>query len=120
MAGYFCRAVLGWSRSTGRLHAGCCIEFSGYFPKKWRLQHISMPPARRTKTTQIPISAIHALLERGSAPYDDFAVWVPYTNRAHKKTKLSSFPPQVFCVPSSCMVLLVSNPGKRATPSSRL
>eukprot|EP00971_Amphidinium_carterae_P114015 2259168-Amphidinium_carterae.1 len=47
-------------------------------------------PPEGQEATQVQISAIHALLERGLAPYADFAVLVPYANRAHKKTKLTA------------------------------
>eukprot|EP00971_Amphidinium_carterae_P329606 6462180-Amphidinium_carterae.1 len=47
-------------------------------------------PPEGQEATQVQVSAIHALLERGSAPYADFAVWVPYANRTHKKAKLTA------------------------------
>eukprot|EP00971_Amphidinium_carterae_P061329 1214396-Amphidinium_carterae.1 len=44
------------------------------------------PPDQEVSDEQL--SALHALLESGQAPYVDFSVWVPHSQRLLKKIKL--------------------------------
>eukprot|EP00971_Amphidinium_carterae_P272289 5403824-Amphidinium_carterae.1 len=62
-------------------------------------------PPEGQEATQIQISAIHALLDRGLAPYADFAVWVPYANRCTSACRTSVHP--------------ALKPGKQVTPFLR-